>query len=146
MPRRPPPTSLRLVQGPLPPRGIARHTLPSVPRPALAPLNVSRETVLSTDSTSHAHANYTAQPRRRSVERGLGTSGLGPGVSVGVSVGYAPGAGYSSPSSASTPSPSPQAISSPPLMRGPWDYSRAVSLTIDVGSVLALPKPAAISP
>ncbi|KAJ7632262.1 hypothetical protein FB45DRAFT_911987 [Roridomyces roridus] len=33
MPRRPPPTSLKLVQGPCPPRSTPRHRLPSVPRP-----------------------------------------------------------------------------------------------------------------
>ncbi|KAJ7236712.1 hypothetical protein B0H12DRAFT_1139852 [Mycena haematopus] len=33
MPRRSPPTSLRLVQGPVPPRSVPRHTMPSMPRP-----------------------------------------------------------------------------------------------------------------
>ncbi|KAI0048228.1 hypothetical protein FA95DRAFT_1491300 [Auriscalpium vulgare] len=37
MPRRPPPTALRLVEGPLPPRGRAKFTLPSVPRPIFHP-------------------------------------------------------------------------------------------------------------
>ncbi|KAJ7771802.1 hypothetical protein B0H16DRAFT_1514779 [Mycena metata] len=36
MRRRSPPTSLRLVQGPVPPRSVPRHTLPSVPRPTFA--------------------------------------------------------------------------------------------------------------
>ncbi|KAF8526832.1 hypothetical protein BU17DRAFT_82252 [Hysterangium stoloniferum] len=34
MPRRPPPTALRLHPGPTPPRSHPKHTLPSVPRPA----------------------------------------------------------------------------------------------------------------
>src|SRR5882762_8682864 len=33
MPRRPPPTPLRLVNGPLPPRSRPKYTLPLVPRP-----------------------------------------------------------------------------------------------------------------
>ncbi|SRR6266436_5305679 len=37
MPRRPPPTPLLLVQGPLPPRGTSKFTMPSVPRPAFHP-------------------------------------------------------------------------------------------------------------
>ncbi|KAI0320511.1 hypothetical protein OF83DRAFT_1031610, partial [Amylostereum chailletii] len=37
MPRRPPPTALRLVEGPLPPRGKPKFTLPSVPRPVFSP-------------------------------------------------------------------------------------------------------------
>ncbi|KAJ7684743.1 hypothetical protein DFH06DRAFT_1156500 [Mycena polygramma] len=36
MPRRAPPSSLRLVQGPVPPRSVPRHTLPSVPRPTFS--------------------------------------------------------------------------------------------------------------
>ncbi|KAJ7445798.1 hypothetical protein B0H11DRAFT_402990 [Mycena galericulata] len=43
MPRRAPPTSLRLVQGPVPPRSLPRHTLPSVPRPTFSqPAMVAR--------------------------------------------------------------------------------------------------------
>jgi len=37
MPRRPPPTPLLLVQGPLPPRGVSKFTMPSVPRPIFHP-------------------------------------------------------------------------------------------------------------
>ncbi|KAF8919553.1 hypothetical protein CPB85DRAFT_1277089 [Mucidula mucida] len=33
MPRRSPPSALRLVPGPAPPRNVPKHTLPSVPRP-----------------------------------------------------------------------------------------------------------------
>lgn len=35
--RRPPPTSLRLVDGPLPARSRPKHTLPSLPRPTFHP-------------------------------------------------------------------------------------------------------------
>ncbi|TCD68227.1 hypothetical protein EIP91_011296 [Steccherinum ochraceum] len=37
LPRRPPPSALRLVQGPLPHRARPKHTLPSLPRPAFYP-------------------------------------------------------------------------------------------------------------
>ncbi|KAK0228214.1 hypothetical protein IW262DRAFT_1490274 [Armillaria fumosa] len=37
MPRRPPPTALRLVPGPAPPRNAPKHTLPAVPRPTFYP-------------------------------------------------------------------------------------------------------------
>ena len=37
MPRRPPPTPLLLVRGPLPPRGESKFTMPSVPRPIFHP-------------------------------------------------------------------------------------------------------------
>lgn len=37
MPRRPPPSPLRLVHGPLPPRGESKFTMPSVPRPIFYP-------------------------------------------------------------------------------------------------------------
>ncbi|KAG7092183.1 hypothetical protein E1B28_008552 [Marasmius oreades] len=37
MPRRSPPTALRLASGPTPPRNTPKHTMPSVPRPAFYP-------------------------------------------------------------------------------------------------------------
>ncbi|KAF9504294.1 hypothetical protein BS47DRAFT_1490222 [Hydnum rufescens UP504] len=37
MPRRPPPSPLRLCNGPLPPRGAPRHKLPDLPRPIFIP-------------------------------------------------------------------------------------------------------------
>jgi hypothetical protein len=37
MPRRPPPSPLRLVQGQLPPRGVSKFTMPSIPRPIFHP-------------------------------------------------------------------------------------------------------------
>ncbi|KAK0448375.1 uncharacterized protein EV420DRAFT_856457 [Desarmillaria tabescens] len=37
MPRRAPPTALRLVPGPAPPRNAPKHTLPAVPRPTFYP-------------------------------------------------------------------------------------------------------------
>ena len=43
MPRRPPPTPLHLVQGPLPPRGISKFTMPSIPRPIFHPQTVVGE-------------------------------------------------------------------------------------------------------
>lgn len=180
MPRRPPPSALRLVPpGQALPRGVAKHTLPSVPRPVLMPQDVSRvaswdapqtrtgvrpserayagaATVYSSahgfsasasSSTADLYATQP-QPRRRQTRRGLGSSGIGTTGITAVVVDAAPGSQFS------TPSPSPSYSSSSfegspmPLavMRGPWDHSRAVSLPIDVGTVLSVPKPVAISP
>ncbi|KAL5529453.1 hypothetical protein ACEPAG_5438 [Sanghuangporus baumii] len=180
MPRRPPPSSLLLAKGPIPGRGQAKHTLPSAPRPVHVPTDISRAVTRaapeprvaitspydSAYSRAHAHSTEDVSsgmvsrlPRRRSVERGLDTSGLalpfvqntsGTSGRIGITVHTALGssAGYVSAASLSpmtTPSPASSASSQPP-MRGPWDHSRAVSVPIDVGSVLALPKPVAISP
>jgi hypothetical protein len=41
MPRRPPPTPLHLIQGPLPPRGRSKFTMPSMPRPIFQPQNMA---------------------------------------------------------------------------------------------------------
>lgn len=180
MPRRPPPSSLLLVKGPIPSRGQSKHTLPSVPRPVHVPTDLSRTVTRAApeprvavaspyDSAySRVHAFSTENlssgldrrvPRRRSVERDLDTSGLvlpfipnssamtrRTGVTVRPALGSS--AGYASVASLSPmTTPSPGSSPSPqPAMRGPWDHSRAVSLPIDVGSVLALPKPVAISP
>ncbi|KAL5532912.1 hypothetical protein ACEPAF_4686 [Sanghuangporus sanghuang] len=180
MPRRPPPSSLLLFKGPIPGRGQAKHTLPSAPRPVHVPTDISRAVIraapeprvaitspydsaysrvcaYSTEDVSSGMASR--QPRRRSVERGLDTSGLAPsflpnpsgtsgriGISVHTTLGSSAGyASAASPSPMTTPSPGSSPSSQPP-MRGPWDHSRAISLPIDVGSVLALPKPVAISP
>ncbi|PAV24370.1 hypothetical protein PNOK_0143800 [Pyrrhoderma noxium] len=203
MPRRPPPTSLRLVKGPLPARGHAKHTLPSVPRPVLDASDLARvvtvsiprvpeprthaghntvTTNMSSFSTMHASSsseitltrssslnNRTRQPSRRTVSRDLDSSGLlipsppsysstsisasrsssslplvgfGGGVGMGSS-----GTGNTSPSSSSlyssSSSPSRSNSGSPALVRGPWDHSRAVS--IDVDSMLAMPKPVVVT-
>lgn len=44
MPRRPPPTPLHLVQGPLPPRGRSKFTMPSIPRPIFHPQKMVGQT------------------------------------------------------------------------------------------------------
>ncbi|ESK87539.1 hypothetical protein Moror_2029 [Moniliophthora roreri MCA 2997] len=40
MPRRAPPSALRLVPGPTPPRNAPKHTMPSVPRPTFYPQSI----------------------------------------------------------------------------------------------------------
>ncbi|THH04814.1 hypothetical protein EW145_g5243 [Phellinidium pouzarii] len=168
MPRRPPPTSLRLVQGTLPPRGYVRHTLPSVPRPVLVPRDVSRTSSwcatethtkqrlplsASADPTySSAHRytssadsnSYAVHSLRRSSGHGLNNStfgGMGEGSTPSTATSVEMGTGRSSPSPSTTPSTG--ASMSPPSMRGPWDHTYTASLSIDVDSVLALPKPVA---
>lgn len=53
MRRRGPPSSLRLFQGPLPPRSHPKHTLPSFPRPVFRP-----EASVSVPRTRHANPDY----------------------------------------------------------------------------------------
>lgn len=182
MPRRPPPSSLRLHKGPVPSRGGAKHTLPSVPRPVVIPSDVSRATSsrpaphsrqssvatsLSPSSSASISVysspeqelnNPWGRPYRRSTERALESSGLGlPPLPNSSSPSRSRRGSSSNSSLVSTPVSSGSASQSqssevfeqqeqPQFRRGPWDHSRAVSLPFDVGSVLALPKPVAISP
>lgn len=184
MPRRPPPTSLHLHKGPVPARGLAKHTLPSLPRPVVVPSDVSRSSasrsalhvrqdssssppsVYSTPDKERETASYS-RPQRRSTERALEASGLGlpplptssspppPRLTRSGSSSSSANSSFtttpiSSDSSAYLPDQRQNEVEESgdlsQRVRGPWDHSRAVSLPFDVGSVLALPKPVAISP
>ena len=160
-PRRAPPTSLRLHQGPMPSRGQPKHTLPSLPRPAFSPPASTRRS--DTRSASPDILSPHPNPYGSGTGTGAGTTGSGgalyscsnwsvgsvcaeasqsltqPGVGLGTGIGLGTGSG--SGGSSPAPSPSPKQV-----VRGPWDHSIAVSLSFDVGRVLALPKRAAVSP
>lgn len=174
MPRRPPPTALRLVPATqLLPRGVPKHTLPSIPRPALMLQDNLRVTTWETPGrrfslgSERTHAGGSSvyssgqassvaslstvdfgatqpQPKRRQTERGLDSSGIGTKSIPAVIIDAVPGSRFT------TPSPSPMSSEGSPasrgVMRGPWDHSRILSLPIDVGTVLPAPKPVAISP
>ncbi|KIJ60601.1 hypothetical protein HYDPIDRAFT_116897 [Hydnomerulius pinastri MD-312] len=127
MRRRSPPTALRLVQGPLPPRTQPRHTLPSIPRPAFLPL----------DSLPRGP---TPPPRTRQTSPAhLLFSDLPPLNLELASICRPSSSGSSSPTSASS-SPTSERIPGKRL-RGPWDDSGSVGLVVDVDSILAMPKP-----
>ncbi|KAF8894439.1 hypothetical protein BD779DRAFT_838153 [Infundibulicybe gibba] len=120
MPRRAPPTSLRLVSGPIPPRSGPRHTLPSVPLPAFHPITLNS---VSHETHRRAQGWSSWQPWRS-------TSDL-----------------TDCPETVSPVDPDMSSRSgSPKSIRGPWDHSRTIPLPFDVENLLAAPKPVAISP
>ncbi|KAH7909143.1 hypothetical protein BJ138DRAFT_1067566 [Hygrophoropsis aurantiaca] len=125
MPRRSPPSALRLVQGPLPPRNQPKHMLPTVPIPAF-----HRDDQLL--------RGPSPPPRTRR-----------PGHTHMISAELPPldlsSICKSSVSSEPSPSSSPVSTSSGKRIRGPWDHSSSISLEVDVNSMLALPKPAAVA-
>ncbi|KAK7693147.1 hypothetical protein QCA50_002713 [Cerrena zonata] len=145
--RRPPPTALRLVSGPLPARNKPRHTLPCMPRPAFYP---------------KVHApNDGPKPRRRvnsvtdvlpmvQEAQRLTHHSLPPLMSdTGSYVERGGNSGASSPtlserSSFSRPS-SPPLAEQRAVIRGPWDHASAIKVQINVETLLPPLMPAAIS-
>ncbi|KAJ7197241.1 hypothetical protein GGX14DRAFT_471971 [Mycena pura] len=120
MPRRSPPTSLRLVQGPVPPRSVPRHTLPSVPRPTFSqPAQVARGAAprQAAQEDPHFAGKFKALP-----EIVIPPNSSLPTVVL----------------SATSPS-------SRGSRRGPWDHSGSIQTPIDMGSLLAPLKPVALA-
>ncbi|KII88891.1 hypothetical protein PLICRDRAFT_40528 [Plicaturopsis crispa FD-325 SS-3] len=128
MTRRAAPTALRLIQGPTPPRGVPRHTMPSMPRPTFQPPAILVR--------GPAPRSRSGSPRHEDTH--MLHSQLPP---------LAIPQGSSSYTSAAPPSSSSSPETSDGMrMRGPWDHSRSISVPFDVGTVLAPPKPVAVSP
>jgi len=120
--RRSPPTALRLVTGPIPPRSRPKHSLPSVPPPIFHPiLASSSQPVPRPILERRTRITHAAFP---SMEN-LHFLGSGSGNSSPVSAGSSRGG---------------------KVIRGPWDHSGSISMEFDVESVLAPPKPVAVSP
>ena len=125
MPRRPPPTALRLATGPTPPRSRPKHVLPSVPLPTFHPLPISES------HSSHAPApRQTAQKMSRTELPPLDIPFLAGG-----------NGNNASPISADS-----MRAGKPKIIKGPWDHSGCISLEFDVESMLAPLKPAIVSP
>lgn len=118
MRRRGPPSSLRLFQGPLPPRSQPKHALPSIPRPVF-----QSEAFLSRGSgqTRQAIPNHPDLPPLSLELAAICGSG---------------GSGNSSPTSSAGWSPTKR-------VRGPWADSSCFGIVVDVDSILALPAPVA---
>jgi len=125
MPRRPPPTALRLATGPSPPRNKPKHTLPSIPLPTFYPLRVKE---------SDLQARQTTERRQTIMHRELPTLDI-------LTLPYGSGSGNTSPVSAGS-----MGEGRGKIIKGPWDHSGSISLDFDVESVLAPLKPVAVSP
>ncbi|OSD02791.1 hypothetical protein PYCCODRAFT_1467480 [Trametes coccinea BRFM310] len=146
MPRRSPPTPLRLHTGPLPARGKPKHTLPSLPRPAFhGPHPLTLDT--TSKPVPRARMTHTELPALAIPESGLaGLPGLyGSALEMGMG-----SAGPSSPTSAGSASsgratPESGKKRSREWVRGPWDHSGAIQVPFDVGAVLPPPRPVAIN-
>lgn len=125
MRRRGPPSSLRLVQGPLPPRYQPKHTLPSVPRPVFQPEASLPRGPAPAPRTRQPNLDHLIFPDL-------------PPFSLELAAICRP-----SSSGSSTPTSSPS-WSPTKRVRGPWDDSSCFNFAVDVDSILALPKPVAI--
>ncbi|TFK42795.1 hypothetical protein BDQ12DRAFT_293396 [Crucibulum laeve] len=130
MPRRPPPTSLRLVSGPTPPRSTPKHVLPCVPRPAFhPPTATSRGAIQQNPHTLTRHGFDSAGPESP------------PSLCVDISATVLVlGDAGTSPSRQSSPR------SSPKVQRGPWDHSGSIAVPFDVGDLLTPMKRVVVSP
>ena len=146
MPRRPPPTPLRLHQGPMPSRGKPKHTMPSLPRPVFhlpipvvtgfAPRPRARsvakhdEPALNLQTMTPDQLPNLAFPSRLSLDSRRSSTDSGASSPVSVS---------SRESDSSPPSPA-----SEHFVRGPWDHSASIRVSIDISAVLPPPRPAAL--
>ncbi|KAJ7702401.1 hypothetical protein B0H17DRAFT_1044220 [Mycena rosella] len=127
MRRRSAPTALRLVQGPVPPRSVSKHTLPSVPRPTFSqPATVVRGPTPRQHSRSPSGEDALLATKFADL----------PAIVIPPSSSL-PGSLLS----ATTPTPSTSRGS----MRGPWDHSGSISLPLDVESLLKPLQPVALA-
>ncbi|KAI0713270.1 hypothetical protein C8Q76DRAFT_796252 [Earliella scabrosa] len=145
MPRRSPPTPLRLHNGPLPPRGQPRHTLPSLPRPAFhGPVPVVNAGPVPRARMSHNELPTLVIPDVAAPTAFSTMSAIAALTAVEPSW-----SGPSSPTSAGSGSMTarspPSSKKSKEFVRGPWDHSGCIQVPIDVGAMLPPPMPAAVN-
>ncbi|KIK63764.1 hypothetical protein GYMLUDRAFT_40829 [Collybiopsis luxurians FD-317 M1] len=115
MPRRGPPSPLRLAQGPTPARSVPKHTMPSVPRPVFTPpMIVSR--------------GANARPRVSTLQVDV--------VMEEIKSCYGPVGDQSQGSILET--------ARELRIRGPWDHSGSISAQLERGRVLAPLKAAVV--
>jgi len=160
--RRPPPTALHLVSGPLPPRNKPKHTLPSLPRPAFYPKahkpkdgaeararRKAKDVTLVEEHLTYQDVQPIIIPSFSSSLRSHnGSTASLDSSSDGSS------SGNSSPVSEagsfhhyhSAPSPVSYRFADQKAVRGPWDHSGAIRVPFDVNVVLAPPRPVAVKP
>ncbi|KAI0637257.1 hypothetical protein C8Q77DRAFT_1155106 [Trametes polyzona] len=146
MPRRSPPTPLRLHNGPLPARGKPKHTLPELPRPAFQGPVPS----FTTGPVPRTRMVHTELPPLVIPDPTLGLAGGLPGL---FATALDSGSGPSSPTSSASSRTSGEGRGgglggrkkSKEYIRGPWDHSGAIHVPFDVGAVLPPPRPAALN-
>ena len=160
MPRRAPPTPLRLYQGPLPPRSRPKHTLPSLPCPTFRPRLLAMG---APNPRSRAQSiDDLLSPHSRVMFPRVGQEGLHAHIVVHMpsvwTLGEA-GACESersmpvSPSGSTVSDRSSDSVNSGPtsprrervMVRGPWDHSGSIKIPFDVEAVLAPPRPAMLN-
>jgi len=146
-PRRRPPTALRLVAGPLPPRSKPKHTLPSIPRPAFyAKINDSNGPTPRRRATTEVNG-VLSFPQQVPTVRGK-CRGLPPSFDSKDTYVVSKDGSDSEPSSpVSDGGSSDSSSSSPPgpqRIRAPWNHSSAIRVPFDVSAVIPAPRPAAV--
>lgn len=142
MPRRSPPTPLRLVDGPIPPRNRPKHTLPSRPHPVFHPVPYAVHPRVRARSTDGMCA-YAPASRRGSVDELITIADAGRMYESRSSSPVS--ASSSSDAGSRAPSPLPQ-VEGFVVMRGPWDHSSSIKVPFDVKAVLTPPQPAVVNP
>jgi hypothetical protein len=124
MPRRAPPTALRLHSGPTPPRNTPKHTLPSLPQPIF-----------------HQRPSHTIIP----TQRDIGYITLD---AVDLDTFFIKRRGRSdstlSDSSCGSPNGSDFGGEKKTIMRGPWDHSRSTRVYFDVETLVRPLEPVAL--
>lgn len=142
MPRRLPPTPLRLHNGPLPARGKPKHTLPSLPRPVFyGPTPIAATTAAR--AVPRARMTHAELPALVIPE--AAAAAIIPGAFSAVSAMTAVEPSWSGPSSPTSASSTASSKKSREFVRGPWDHSGSIQVPIDVGAMLPPPMPAAIN-
>ena len=150
MPRRPPPTPLRLVSGPLPPRNRPRHTLPSLPHPAFHPRppvpHASHpRTRARRIEELHSPNPFTGVKKgcERPVEAAGGHSRKGSREAIKSNGGNTKG---SNPPVVTTSHPHHRPSRARKVtMRGPWDHAASIKVPFNVEAVLAPPRAAVVN-
>lgn len=138
MPRRPPPTALRLATGPTPPRHYAKHVLPSIPLPTFYPSPAQQPDYLQAPASRKA-----IELRQIIAHTELVRTELPP-----LNIPFIPGHRRSSSGADGTNPASAGSFRDRrgQMLRGPWDHSGCISVGFDVESVLAPLKPVVVSP
>ncbi|EJF62462.1 hypothetical protein BD309DRAFT_976553 [Dichomitus squalens] len=143
MPRRQPPSALRLHVGPLPPRGKPKHTMPSLPRPAFhgpAPTVTTAAGPVPRARMTHTDLPALAIPSPATGGFSAPTATAATAMSTAFE-----GNTWSGPSSPTSAESTASRKRSREFIRGPWDHSGAIRVPFDVGAVLPPPMPAAIN-